>query len=193
FRHLTNNVRPIRTPADLKGLKMRVMPIEHFKIMIESMGAQATPIPWIELYTSLQTGVVDGQENPICNIIGAKLHEVQKYITLDGHCLWPTGWIMNWNWFKSLKPEHQKAIWMAMDEAKHAHIGIASLGNDIGIDTLKAAGVQIYTPTEKELEAFRRATQGPVIDYLITKKGISKQYIDRFFAEIRKIEEELGY
>jgi tripartite ATP-independent transporter DctP family solute receptor len=82
-RNFTNNVRPIREPKDMKGIKFRVMQSPVFVKTVEALGAKAIPIAWPEVYTSLQTGVIDGQENPIATIyyVG-KLHEVQKYLTL---------------------------------------------------------------------------------------------------------------
>lgn len=85
FRNMSNNVREIHTPEDMEGLKMRTQSAQIYMDMMDALGATATPIPYGELYSALQQGTVDGQENPIGNIYSAKLYEVQKYITLDRH------------------------------------------------------------------------------------------------------------
>ena len=85
FRNFTNSKRPIKSPEDLKGLKIRVMETPLYITLVKALGAAPTPIAWTETYTSLQQGVVDGQENPVSVIIQAKFAEVQKYLTLDGH------------------------------------------------------------------------------------------------------------
>ena len=88
-RHITNNARPIDTPADLAGLKIRT-PKSTWRIkMFEAWGANPTPMSFSEVFVGLQTGVIDGQENPYTNIAGAKLNEVQKYLTVTGHVYTP--------------------------------------------------------------------------------------------------------
>ena len=102
FFALTNNKREIRTPEDMDGLKFRTMENPGHIKMISLLGASAVPIAWLELYTSLQTGVIDGQMNPLPTILIGKLEEVQKYVTLTNH-LYGTDWFMvNDQWFSAL-------------------------------------------------------------------------------------------
>ncbi len=96
FRHFTNNKRVIKTPDDLAGLKFRIMQGPIYQKVVEALGGSAIPIPWSELYMSLSTGVVDGQENAISAIKMGSFDEVQKYITLDGHL-----WAENYNRIKT--------------------------------------------------------------------------------------------
>jgi tripartite ATP-independent transporter DctP family solute receptor len=85
IRHITNNVRPINTPDDLKGVKIRT-PKSTWRVkMFTAWGANPTPMAFSEVFVALQTGVIDGQENPFTNIYAAKLNEVQKYLTITGH------------------------------------------------------------------------------------------------------------
>ena len=79
-RHFTNSQRPIRSPADMKGMKIRIQPSPVFKTLVESLGASASAIPWAELPTALQQKVVDGQENGVTNILAASLYQHQKYV-----------------------------------------------------------------------------------------------------------------
>lgn len=89
FRHVTNNVRPIVTPADLAGLKLRT-PGSPWRVrLFTALGASPSPLPYQDLFVALQTGMMDGQENPLSNIAGASLDEVQRYLTLSAHLYSP--------------------------------------------------------------------------------------------------------
>ncbi len=89
YRHLTNNKRPISTPADLAGIKLRT-PNGKWRVrMFQEYGANPSPMKFSELFTALQTGVMDGQENPLTQIYSAKLHEVQKFLSMSGHVYTP--------------------------------------------------------------------------------------------------------
>jgi tripartite ATP-independent transporter DctP family solute receptor len=90
IRHITNNKRPIDTPADLKGLKIRIPKGVWRQHMFEAYGATPAPMEFSELFVALQSGVMDGQENPLTNIYGAKLNEVQKYLSLTAHVYTPS-------------------------------------------------------------------------------------------------------
>ena len=89
YRHITNNKQPIKTPADLKGIKLRVPEGKWRVKMFQAYGANPSPMKFSELFTALQTGVMDGQENPLTQIYSAKLQEVQKYLSLSGHVYTP--------------------------------------------------------------------------------------------------------
>jgi TRAP-type transport system periplasmic protein len=116
-RHLTTASTPVYTPEDMKGLKIRVQPTTIYLEMIKAMGANPTPIDWKEVYLSLQTGVVDGQENPVGVIYSAKLYEVQDYLMLTGHITQNQVVIINEPFFQSLAPEHQRVLREAIIEA----------------------------------------------------------------------------
>jgi len=90
FRQITNNIRPITAPADMRGMKIRTPPSEWRVAMFNQYGANATSMAFSELFVALQTGTMDGQENPLTNIDGANLYEVQKYLSLSGHVYSPT-------------------------------------------------------------------------------------------------------
>lgn len=117
FRYFTNNVRPVRNMDDLQGLKIRVMESKVMIDTINAFGASAVPMAFGELYTALQQGVVDGQENPMNLIYSQRFYEVQKYLSLSGHFYYPRQYITNLNWFNNLSEEHQKIIAEAAKEA----------------------------------------------------------------------------
>ena len=110
FRNFTNSKRSLRKPEDFQGLKFRTMENPVHLASVRQLGAQAVPMSWGEVYTSLQTGVIDGQENPVAIVFAFKLSEVQKYLSLTGHFYSPAPLSMSLKKFKGLKTEHQKVI-----------------------------------------------------------------------------------
>ena len=182
FRHFTNSVRPIKTPADLKGMKVRVMETPVYVNMLKAVGANPTPIAWTETYTALQTGVVDGQENPIGSILSGKLYEVQKYATLDGHVYGVDWFIINEKFFKSLPADLQYIVLDSAQISATVSRGVMNYLNADGLQSLIKAGVQIYSPTESEMAQFRKAMQPPVIDYLKTK--VDPKLIEELLASV---------
>jgi tripartite ATP-independent transporter DctP family solute receptor len=109
FRHITNSVRPIVKPEDLKGVKLRV-PGGAWRVkMFQSYGANPSPLPFGEVYSALQAGVMDGQENPFPQIASAKLFEVQKYLSLSGHVYSPAYLLISEDFWQKL-PEDARAV-----------------------------------------------------------------------------------
>ena len=190
-RHLTNNVREIRTPADLKGLKIRTMEVPAHQEMMRAMGASPTPVSWLELYSALQTGVVDGQENPILNIQYLKAQEVQKYLTLDGHITLIDVWVVNDAWWKKLPEDIKVAINEAVYQSLIVCRGISEFQNTIGVQELKNAGMKVYAPTKSELQQFKDVTQKAVIPW-IQKNISSPKLLDQLQSEITKAENRLA-
>ena len=110
FRHLTNNVRPITKPDDLKGIKLRV-PGGVWRVkMFKTYGANPSPMPLAEVYSALQSGVMDGQENPFPQIASAKFHEVQKFLSLSGHVYTPAYLVIGEESWKKLPGDVQATL-----------------------------------------------------------------------------------
>jgi tripartite ATP-independent transporter DctP family solute receptor len=154
-RHLTTANTPVRTPADMAGLKVRVQPTTIYLEMIKAMGGNPTPIDWKEVYLSLQTGVVDGQENPVGVIYSAKLFEVQDYLMLTGHITQNQVVIINDAFFQSLSPEHQEIIQQAAIEAGDYQNQLIQEQAKQDLENLKAEGMTVIEP---DIDAFREAT-----------------------------------
>jgi len=110
FRHFWNNKHPINTPADLKGLKMRVQQGRVFADTVNGLGASAVPMPFGEVIPAAQQGVIDGADLPIVNINALKIYEVSKYASMTYHNYGPTVLVMNLEIWKSLPPDQQKLI-----------------------------------------------------------------------------------
>ncbi|MDR0576509.1 MAG: DctP family TRAP transporter solute-binding subunit [Candidatus Accumulibacter sp.] len=117
FRYFTNSKRPIRTLKDLEGLKIRVMESEVMLATMKAFGAAALPMAFGELYTALQQGTVDGQENPMNLIFSQRFYEVQKYLSMSQHFYYPRQYLISETFYQSLKPEHRKIVADAAKEA----------------------------------------------------------------------------
>ncbi len=116
FRNLTNNRHPVKTADDIKGLKIRVMASPLHKAIWQALGANPTPMPW-PIYTELEQGVIDGQENPLWVMEVYKFYEIQKYMTLTRHVYSPHIDVASMLWWKTLKPADQEMIQKAMQDA----------------------------------------------------------------------------
>lgn len=157
LRSMTNNVRPIHNPADLKGLKMRVMENQVFIDFFNTLGASATPMSFSELFTGLQQNTVDGQENPPSLIYASKFQEVQKYLSLTGHVNNFLGFIMNKDFYESLTPEQQKIITEAGAEFVKQQRAMELADTQLYADKLAEAGMKVNTLTEDEIKVFQDA------------------------------------
>jgi tripartite ATP-independent transporter DctP family solute receptor len=156
IRHVTNNKRPIKTPADIKGLKIRTPPDTMTMDIMQALGADAQQIKFSELYVALQQGVVDGQENPLTNIASAKLYEVQKYLSLTGHKYEANPFVMSKRSWERLSPADQKVFTEAAADATQMQRKLSKEADEKLTTELKAKGVQIDTVDRK---AFVEATK----------------------------------
>jgi tripartite ATP-independent transporter DctP family solute receptor len=150
FRNFTNSARPLEKPEDLKGLKFRTMENPVHLASVRSIGAQAVPMAWGEVYTSLQTGVIDGQENPVAIIWVNKMNEVQKYLSLTGHFYSPAPLTMSKKKFDKLKPEWQELfVNAALEAAAHERKFIRDAEKK-QVEELKSWGMDVRT-VDKQL------------------------------------------
>jgi C4-dicarboxylate-binding protein DctP len=196
FRCFSNNVREIRTPADMKGLKIRVMPNPAHQATVKALGALPVVIAWAELYTSLKTKVADGQENAVATFLVPKLWEVQKYMILDGHFYSINSVIINNDWYQKLPKDLQMVIEQAAVISKTVNRGVCTALETKGIAFIQEKGMKVYAPTAEEKEMFKELTQKPVIEFLkqdFRKKNVDLKWFDKFFAAVDEAEKALGY
>jgi len=156
FRQITNKVRPILSPKDLEGLKIRVPSNKVRLAAFKALGAAATPVPYKELYTSLQQGVVDGQENPLFSIAALSLWDVQKYVSLTNHVFSPSYLLTNEKWLQGLSPANRDLILRAASEAQSKQRAALASGDAEIVAKLKQRGMQVDTPNP---EPFIKATE----------------------------------
>ncbi|MCP4295858.1 MAG: C4-dicarboxylate ABC transporter substrate-binding protein [Proteobacteria bacterium] len=170
FFHLTNSKRAIHTPADMAGVKIRTMGLDTHKAIISAMGGQPAAISWSEVYTALQTGVADGQMNPIPIIAFAKFQEVQKYLTLSGHIFAPYVWVMNEDFWNSLTASEKGVVNYAAKSAIVAGRGMGRIieASNRGLKEL-SKNMIVNTLTAAEKAEFKRVAV-PVVKKLISEK-----------------------
>ncbi|MCR4425118.1 MAG: TRAP transporter substrate-binding protein, partial [Firmicutes bacterium] len=190
-RFMTNSVRPIRKPADLKGLKMRVMEGEIYSTVMKALGASPVPVPWAELYTCLQTKVVDGQENPPMNIVYKALQEVQKYMTIPGPFSAMSATYINTKFYKSLSPEDRWVVDMAAMYAAQAHRGVFEV-KDMEAKKLLQEKLEVYVLSPKELQEFKDACQPAVIAMMDKLTEGDMDFVKALLEEVKASEARLG-
>jgi len=149
FRHMTNNKHPVTTPDDLKGLKMRTMENPIHIEAYRQFGILPTPMAFTEVFTALQQGTVDGQENPLSVITAAKLEQVQKYLSLTGHVYSPALILMSKAQFDKLSPADQQAFIDAAKEAVKANRARIDDDEKRAVGELRAKGMAVVDTLDK--------------------------------------------
>jgi tripartite ATP-independent transporter DctP family solute receptor len=143
FRHMTNNKRPVNVPDDLRGLKMRTMENPIHIEAYQQFGILPTPMAFTEVYTALQQGTVDGQENPLSVITAAKLDQVQKYLSLTGHVYSPAVFLMNKAQWDKLSPTDKQAFLEAAKEGVKANRARVDDDERKAVADLRAKGMTV--------------------------------------------------
>jgi tripartite ATP-independent transporter DctP family solute receptor len=162
FRHLTNGKRPINKVADIEGLKLRVIPNPINVDWVKALGANPTPLPFPELYAALEQGAVDGQENPVATINGAKLFEVQKHLALTGHQYNPQSVVISKKFWDTLNAAEKKIITDAVAESAKFQRTTARALESGTLETMKKNGMQVTSLPASEM-AILREKMKPVI------------------------------
>ena len=152
----------VKTPADLNGIKLRMPPSEAWQFLGKALGANPVPVPFAELYTALQTGAVDGQDNPLPTVMDAKFYEVTKQIVLTSHLVDLNYLTLSKKVWDGLSPENQAKLQKAADDA--AEFGRQNqLAKEADlVEGLKAKGLKVYEP---DLGAFRSTVQKAYLDH----------------------------
>ena len=178
YRHITNSKRPINTPADLQGIKLRVPEGKWRVKMFQAYGANPSPMKFSEVFTALQTGVMDGQENPFTQIYSAKFQEVQKYLSLTGHVYTPAYATVGAKKWASLPADVRGTLEAVAKETQAFVYATAAKAEEDLLGKLKAAGMQVNTPNK---DAFIAASKPVYEEYAKEVKG-AKDVIDSAIA-----------
>lgn len=173
FRHLTNSIRPVQSPADMEGIKVRTMENPIHTKAFSQLGALPTPMAFPELFTALQQGTVDGQETPISVILSSNFQQVQKYLTLTGHVYTPVVILMSKIAWDDLSEDDRQVFADAARTAARVMREQNADAEKSGIATLEAAGM---TVTEVDTDAFS-SLMGPVYEDLAERFG--QETVDR--------------
>ena len=167
FRHVTNNTRPVVTPSDLAGIKLRT-PRGIWRVkLFQAFGANPSPMPLSEVFVALQTGVMDGQENPLAQIYASKFQEVQAYLSLTGHVYTPAYVTVGASWGRLPEDVRQTLRRLAAETQSFVHETAAGMDADF-LGELRDAGVEV---NDADREAFVRASGGIFEEFGNTVEG----------------------
>ena len=191
WRHFATKDRQIRTPDDVEGLRLRTIESEIQQRLVRSMGGSPTPIPWLEVYTALQTGVVDGTKNSISDIANMNFQEQLNHITLDGHAYMASMWFIGNNKFRSLTPEQQQVVLDGGALMSTIQFGMQPRKELDAFAKWLEAGGEIYAPTEEEMEQFR-AHAGPIREWYLESFGdAGAEFLEAFEAAVARAEAQV--
>lgn len=174
FRHMTNNKRPINIPEDMKGLKMRTMENPVHIQAYKGFGIIPTPMAFTEVFTALQQGTVDGQENPLSVIVANKFDQVQKHLTLTGHVYSPGVFLMNKAAFDKLSDADKQHFLEAAKVAAKANRDRVDADERTAVADLRAKGMQVVDKVDKS--KFQAALAQVTVEF---EKQFGKENLDR--------------
>lgn len=189
YRHVTNNVRPINSPDDLKGIKIRTMEAPMHMENFKQLGANPTPVPWTELYMTMQQKVVDGQENPLANIWEVKMFEVQKFTSLTGHIYDPMPLVANLAWFNKLSKDQQAAIEQGAVLAQNYSRFVNKAREDKIVEKLTAKGMKVNDVSAANKEKMRVKSQAAVVAKI--NATTDKQFVSDWLAAIAAMNKDV--
>lgn len=179
FRHWTNSKRPLATPDDMKGLKIRVPGMKMYISLFKAMGADPTSMSFSEVFTALQQGTVDGQENPISVIYTTKLNEVQKYMTICNYSYDPIVLGVNKKLWDSIDKDTQAIMKKAAEEAMALNIKLTREDEAKQLDEMKKKGLQVNVLTPEQIKVFQASVTSV---YKEQEPIIGKELLDLFVA-----------
>ncbi|WP_372079038.1 TRAP transporter substrate-binding protein DctP [Vibrio amylolyticus] len=192
WRNFANTKRTVRSPSDMEGLKIRTVVADLPQELVKSLGASPTPIPWPELYTSFQTGVVEGSKNGITDIMGMKFPEAGlKYVTLDGHAYMAALWLMNNEHFSEMPEGLRKVVvdgFYALQQATFASPKRKSI--QAYQDFTKSGGT-LYVPNQAEKDKFKAKAQ-PVYQWFSKNVDQGEKYYQLLVSEASKAEKSIA-
>jgi tripartite ATP-independent transporter DctP family solute receptor len=183
FRNLTNSRRPVTKLEEIQGLKVRVVQSPLYIDLFNTLGANAVPLPFPELYTALEQKTVDGQENPVTLINTSKFYEVQKHLTLTRHTYNPQIVVFSKRVWDRLDAEEKKLIEDAAQEAKVFQRAFSREQETKALDAVKAAGMQVVELSAAEIGRIRDKVQ-PVVKKF--SEGVNESIVKELYGEIEK-------
>ena len=191
WRNFANTQRRVQNPGDMAGLKIRTVPADLPQELVRALDASPTPIPWPELFTSLQTGVVEGSKNGITDIMGMKFPEAGlQYVTLDGHAYMGALWIMNNEKFLSMPDELKTVVLDGFYALQQATFASPKRKSIQAYQDFQAGGGDLYVPTPAEKAAFREAA-APVYDWFKANVDGGERAFNALNATVAEVEAQI--
>ncbi|MEM0935412.1 MAG: TRAP transporter substrate-binding protein DctP [Pseudomonadota bacterium] len=192
WRNFANTERRVTSPSDMEGLKMRTVVADLPVELVQAMGASATPIPWPELFTSLQTGVVEGTANGITDIMGMKFPDAGlQYLTLDGHSYMGALWFMNNEVFMSMDESLRRVIVDGFYQLQQATFASPKRKSIQAYEDFVAGGGDIYVPSPEEKAAFAEAA-APVYDWFTSNVDGGEEILTAMRDAVAAVEAEIA-
>lgn len=184
FRHISNSKRPITKVEDIAGLKLRVIPNPINIDWVSALGANPTPLPFPELYAALEQKAVDGQENPVATINGAKLYEVQKYLALTYHQYNPQSIVVSKKFWDSLSGDEKKIVQDAVNESiKYEREQSRALAGSL-LETLKKSGMQVTELPASEVAKLREKMKPVIAKH---SANVGETTVNAMMAELARL------
>lgn len=192
WRNFANTKRPVQNPSDMKGLKIRTVVADLPQELVKALGASPTPIPWPELFTSLQTGVVEGSKNGITDIMGMKFPDAGlQYVTLDGHAYMGALWWMNNDKFMAMPEDLRHVVVDGFYQLQQATFASPKRKSIQAYADFVAGGGNLYVPTPAEKAAFRDAAE-PVYSWFKSNVDGGKEVFDAFTSAVAAAEADIN-
>jgi tripartite ATP-independent transporter DctP family solute receptor len=186
FRNLTNKKHPIAKVEDMKGVKLRVMQNPIYIDMFKDFGANAVPLPFSELFTALETGTVDGQENPVNTIQSSKFYEVQKYLSLTKHVYSPWIVLASKKWWDKLSADEKKAVQESAEAARDFERKDSRAAAEKALDFLKSKGMQVTVVDDKEIARMRELSKPAIQKFANDGHGPLVKQLQADLEKLRK-------
>jgi len=174
MRHITNSKRPVTSPDDLKGLKLRVPESPVMLLGFRALGVDTSSLPFPQLYAALQAGMFDGQENPIATILAAKFAQVQRFLTLSGHIYDPAVIVMSSDAHDDLSADDRVAIVEAAKAGASASRAFAAAAEGTGVASLQGAGMEVLTSIDRARFAAAMAPATPAFEKMFGRQQIEQ-------------------
>ncbi|MCS5602290.1 MAG: TRAP transporter substrate-binding protein DctP [Paracoccus sp.] len=191
WRNFANTKRRVQTPADLKGMKIRTVVADLPQELVRTLGAAPTPIPWPELFTSLQTGVVDGTKNGITDIMSMKFPEAGlRYLTLDGHAYMGALWWMSNERFMAMPEDMRRVVVDGFYQLQQATFASPKRKSIPAYEEFVQGGGDLYVPTPEEKQAFADAAQ-PVYEWFTANVEGGQEIFDAMKGAVETANQEL--
>ena len=192
WRNFANTKRVVKSPADMQGLKIRTVVADLPQELVKALGASPTPIPWPELFTSFQTGIVEGSKNGITDIMGMKFPEAGlKYVTLDGHAYMSALWYMNNENFLAMPEDLRKVVVDGFSALQQATFASPKRKSIKAYSDFTAAGGNLYVPTPEQKAAFQKAAE-PVYSWFKGNVKDGEKWYDLLKKETAKTQAALA-
>ncbi|KAA9009361.1 TRAP transporter substrate-binding protein [Histidinibacterium aquaticum] len=191
WRNFANTQGTVEVPSDLEGMKIRTVVADLPQELVSTLGASPTPIPWPELFTSLQTGVVEGSKNGITDIMGMKFPDAGlQYLTLDGHAYMGALWWMNNETFMSMPEDLRRVVVDGFYQLQQATFASPKRKSIQAYQDFAEAGGEIYVPTPEQMQTWAEAA-APVQDWFRENVDGGPEILDAMLAAVEEAEADM--